>query len=481
MRDPMPEALTESFCERCGTRYEFEAPQRLSPLRKTRGLVAGFKNYLTSQEPLSDAIGDAFRSEEQELAATQLDAFHAAFNFCIDCRQYACTNCWNEGSGRCRSCAPIAGTDDLVARLESAYRADHSGLSGTAAFDVHDHGASADQMGAPAWPAHDLVETNGAHAPESWPSVADLEPGSVVGAETTSEWAQTIGLEPMAADAGVSEATPGPEPVGVDMPMAAETSYQEPEPVLAWESDVEFTLAPEAAPEPEFEEYELQPTFELEPATPAAPFEVIAPPEVIAEPEPEPVAAVAEPEPQPIAPPAEPEAEPIAAAAEQAPEPPAAPVVPEPRAPRPIRPITPVTETVLRVEAPPRVEAPRAEPPRVEAPPRLVPRPAPTPIDHPALAARKASLDLLGLDDPGVGTVPAQRGNVLPYRSSGAAANASDLAQRIGPSPLWDASAREVAAALSAVGVQSCGECGLSLSASARFCRRCGTQQARSA
>ncbi|MDP9272629.1 MAG: zinc ribbon domain-containing protein, partial [Chloroflexota bacterium] len=121
------------------------------------------------------------------------------------------------------------------------------------------------------------------------------------------------------------------------------------------------------------------------------------------------------------------------------------------------------------------------EPPRVEAPPRLVPRPAPTPTDHPALAARKASLDLLGLDDPGVGTVPAQRGNVLPYRSSGAAANASDLAQRIGPSPLWDASAREVAAALSAVGVQSCGECGLSLSASARFCRRCGTQQARSA
>jgi hypothetical protein len=459
----MPEALTESFCERCGTRYEFEAPQRLSPLRKTRGLVAGFKNYLTSQDPLSDAIGDAFRSEEQELAATQLDAFHAAFNFCIDCRQYACTNCWNEGSGRCRSCAPIAGTDDLVARLESAYRADHSGLSGTAAFDVHDHSASADELGAPAWPAHDLVETNGAHAPESWPAVADLEPGSGVGAETTSEWAQTIGLQPMAADAGIPGAAPGSEPVGADMRISPETSYQEPEPVLAWESDVEFTLAPEAAPEPEFEEYELQPTFALEPATPASPIEVIAPSEVIAEPEPEPVAAVAEPEP-------EPEAEPIAAAAEQAPEPPIAPVAPEPRAPRPILPITPVTETVLHVEAPPRVEAPR-----------LVPRPPPTPTDHPALAARKASLDLLGLDDPGVGTVPSQRGNVLPYRSSGAAAHASDFAQRIGASPLWDASAREVAAALSAVAVQSCGQCGLSLSASARFCRRCGTQQARSA
>jgi ribosomal protein L40E len=34
---------------------------------------------------------------------------------------------------------------------------------------------------------------------------------------------------------------------------------------------------------------------------------------------------------------------------------------------------------------------------------------------------------------------------------------------------------------MSNIGVQACGECGLSLSASARFCRRCGTRQARSA
>jgi ribosomal protein L40E len=45
----------------------------------------------------------------------------------------------------------------------------------------------------------------------------------------------------------------------------------------------------------------------------------------------------------------------------------------------------------------------------------------------------------------------------------------------------WDASAREVAGAMTSIGVQACGHCGLSLSASARFCRRCGTRQARSA
>jgi ribosomal protein L40E len=44
---------------------------------------------------------------------------------------------------------------------------------------------------------------------------------------------------------------------------------------------------------------------------------------------------------------------------------------------------------------------------------------------------------------------------------------------------VWEASAREVDAG--GVTVQSCGECGLALSASAKFCRRCGTRQAQPA
>ena len=64
----MTETLTESFCERCGTRYEFSAPTRLNPLRKTRGLIGGLKNYLTSQDALGDALDDAMRTEEGSLA-----------------------------------------------------------------------------------------------------------------------------------------------------------------------------------------------------------------------------------------------------------------------------------------------------------------------------------------------------------------------------------------------------------------------------
>ena len=108
--------------------------------------------------------------------------------------------------------------------------------------------------------------------------------------------------------------------------------------------------------------------------------------------------------------------------------------------------------------------------------------------DDPALAARRAKLDLLGLGDPGEGPVGAGAQNVLPYRSSGASVHPAEMAARqaagmagaVGGS-FWEASAREVAGVMSNIGVQACGECGLSLSASARFCRRCGTPQARSA
>jgi hypothetical protein len=49
-------------------------------------------------------------------------------------------------------------------------------------------------------------------------------------------------------------------------------------------------------------------------------------------------------------------------------------------------------------------------------------------------------------------------------------------------SPVWAASSRDVLAAGApgaggSVGVQACVSCGLSLSANARFCRRCGTRQ----
>ena len=148
------------------------------------------------------------------------------------------------------------------------------------------------------------------------------------------------------------------------------------------------------------------------------------------------------------------------------------PVVAE-AAPEPPRPIAPISETILHFPEP--GAAPAAHAP-VEQ------EPVAAQADSPELAARRAQLDLLGLGDPGEGPVEPDRPNVLPYRSRGQAASPAELAALAAQGArFWEASAQEVASAVGNVGIQNCGECGLSLSANARFCRRCGTRQARSA
>ncbi|MGH2417423.1 MAG: hypothetical protein ACRDFY_03745, partial [Candidatus Limnocylindria bacterium] len=165
---------------------------------------------------------------------------------------------------------------------------------------------------------------------------------------------------------------------------------------------------------------------------------------------------------------AEPEPEPIVAEVEFEPEPVVAEVEPEPEAPT--RRMPPIGDTILHF--PTRPALPPAEDERTAAAAEA---------DGPELAARRAQLDLLGLGDPGEGPVtPAQQ--PLPYRSRGAGVTQAELARAAAlRGSFWEASAREVASAGAQVGVQSCGQCGLSLSANARFCRRCGTRQAQSA
>ncbi|HEX2883654.1 MAG TPA: hypothetical protein VHQ42_03685 [Candidatus Limnocylindria bacterium] len=501
----MAETLTESFCERCGTRYEFKAPTRLNPLRKTRGLFGGLKNYLTSQDDLGDAIGDAMRSEEDALAAAQLEAFHESFNFCIECRQYTCLNCWNDEAGRCRTCAPVAGTDDLAERLAAAAAgatpveaiATQPDLAALEAADLQR------RLGLEAWPTSDLPEpaVADARAQVAWPEVdvttspyasTDRTPSPTEFerplAEPAAEPTPEHELEPVTAEAA-------PEPELEPEPMVAEAE-PEPEPVLVEAMEPEPEQTAEAAPEPEpvlaeAMEPEPEPVLAWEPvaleaeeeATVAEPprllhvvawdedaaLELTQPEPIKAEAEPEPIEADAEPEPMVAE--AEPEPEPIVAEVVEN-EPAAAAVEPPPTAgadasvaPRPPR-IAPISETILRF------------PSERTAPSAPSTQPEPTPLaaedESPDVAARRAQLDLLGLGDPGEGPVTPQRPAVLPYRSRGAAAPVQGTG-------FWEASAREVASAPANIGVQSCGECGLSLSANARFCRRCGTRQARSA
>lgn len=209
----MTEILTESFCERCGTRYDFGAPEPLSTKRKTRGLVTGLRQFIMSQDSLSDSIGDAMRAEEEAIAAAQIDAFQEAFNFCLDCRRYTCVSCWNDDAGRCRSCMPLAGVDDIAGFDERLVHPPH-----TAALEGAVSATDADVL---TWPAAEGV------ASDAWPSVDSIAPAAATNGAPSE-------AEPIAAQATEVEPEPAPE------------AAPEPEPIAAVEIEPEPPVTPEA-------------------------------------------------------------------------------------------------------------------------------------------------------------------------------------------------------------------------------------------
>jgi ribosomal protein L40E len=119
---------TDSYCERCGTRYVFRASAaKTLSLSGARVLAKGLKNFvLTDGQSISDAMTLARHDDEHEDATRAAEAFHRAFNFCMTCRQYACSSCWNERQGACLTCAPepgfepVAPEDHLIVRTPVA-------------------------------------------------------------------------------------------------------------------------------------------------------------------------------------------------------------------------------------------------------------------------------------------------------------------------------------------------------------------------
>jgi hypothetical protein len=105
----MPD-LTDSFCERCGTRYAFGADAPKGPsLKGARVLAKGLRNFvLTDGQSLSDSLEAARLDDSHESSTRITEAFHRTFNFCMQCRQYACEHCWNAEAGACLSCVPLA-------------------------------------------------------------------------------------------------------------------------------------------------------------------------------------------------------------------------------------------------------------------------------------------------------------------------------------------------------------------------------------
>jgi hypothetical protein len=550
----MTEILTESFCERCGTRYTFET---VAPRQKRLGglktLGRGLKTFVMSDDTsLDEAMASARSDEEREMTGRQLDAFHKTFNFCMNCRQYTCSNCWNPIEARCLSCAPRA--DQVIGEppLQLVHTHDVAPALDELLIAPPDLAPSGEVIEAelPAMGAVDILgRLDVAPADDVAPArAAEPEPQIEVEAEPVLE--AVVQPEPALAAESVPEAEAEPilaiEPVAptngvepdLESMLAATTAVVEParlEPeaedadagaaAALFEAAAEAHAAEAAAealePEAPPEAFEAAPSSPPEPPTTderartataqtggmmrrfrpgqslddeIAAYEATlgTPTEpAIGEPdgEPEPVAAfeaVPEPsraieapaaafEPEPVA--AEPmAAEPETPEAAPVPEPELADMAPlaaEPQAPAPQR-------DIVEQPAWPSLDVPAAAEPEGTPEWPTGPRwPTALPMQPSPPAVRPAV-------PPPVANVPPPFATPPPAATGQPAASNDALsfltARRAGEA-MWAASAQDVVTAAgrpgaeAQLGVRSCVSCGLSLSATARFCRRCGTRQ----
>jgi hypothetical protein len=414
----MTEILTESFCERCGTRYTFESARPKTRLKSVKVLSRGLKNFVLSDDTSIDEAMAAARSEtDREVTAHQLDAFHKTFNFCMSCRQYTCPNCWNEPEARCLSCAPLALPAEPV-RLEDLAAFGEGGLIG-------DTGLIGEVAGGNGAPAHE----------EAFIEPAPVEPASLEPVSeplAVSDVAEVDSVEANAAQKAAAQTSGLLRRFRPGQNLDAELDAYERERSQAAGSGAaaEATVGESASAEPRVEPIEASPaTVEAEPVAEAASVEAPAAVEAgqpITEPEPEP---------QPLA---------AASAADVVEQPTWRITAPDASGAAPIPP-------TAEPGGPVPVQATAAQPTDATGEPQWPTRP-----QWPG-ASPTAGLPFLGRPATGQGGIEA----------------------------LWAASNQELVTAPPPPGraatssIQPCVSCGLSLSATARFCRRCGTLQAR--
>ena len=476
----MTEILTESFCERCGAKFTFEsAPPSGGPLARATTLARGLRNFLTSDESLEEALAEARRDRERKASGIQLQAFHDTFNFCFSCRQYTCRDCWNEAAGKCRTCAPMPGVPDPLELRELQARLDRLEAEASAASLAATAEPEPATVDVRSWPTADAPSAGSAgtapaapETPEAFAEVVPAEPGEI----------EPILVEETRHLAGSTAPT---EPAAAAEPLAAETGTAATAPeAQAATAAPETEVPPAAAALPAPAAEVPAPTAELPAPEPEAP----APEAVIAVPEAEPPApAVEVPAPEPEAPAPEaarvaetPAEEPVTVEATPAA---AEAQVSEAAGIPALRP--PAVEPAISAAVPPERETSSGEPgpaPHVVEAPPPTPRvpvhppqpPAPGAGPWQVVAPDAAPSETVGWPpssaQPSVGA-PTTMGWRLRHRESAR----PQVSARITHS-VWEESTRDIVTRPGS-GIQACQGCGLPLSASARFCRRCGARQ----
>ncbi len=93
----MTDPVLQSFCERCGTRYTFSETEATPP-EENKGVLSRFGRR-------TPVLGEVETPGRATMPASS-EQFAGIFHFCLDCRQYICTECWNTEAGGCLSCRP---------------------------------------------------------------------------------------------------------------------------------------------------------------------------------------------------------------------------------------------------------------------------------------------------------------------------------------------------------------------------------------
>ena len=221
--------FTDSYCERCGTRYTFgPTPSKGPSLAGARVLAKGLKNFVMNDEAsLDEAMASARMDVERGQTTRIAEEFHRTFNFCMTCRQYACDQCWNPNQGACISCAPlwdrepIAPEDPPIVLTQIAQRT----LGGAAPTILPTANAGGGDISAEVvpWPSEDLLpgrpapRRSGKHASEPTTTVPEFAQPA-----PATQPAQSPALEPQPE----TELSPAREPQAAQESQAQSQSRE---------------------------------------------------------------------------------------------------------------------------------------------------------------------------------------------------------------------------------------------------------------
>jgi ribosomal protein L40E len=446
----MTEILTESFCERCGTRYTFESARPKARLQGVKVLSRGLKNFVLSDSTSIDEAMASARSEaDRDSTAHQLDAFHKTFSFCMSCRQYACANCWNEPEAKCLSCAPLA-IVPLAVPVEPARFDDLSALRAAALFGEAGHGngnGAAEHhhdgelghpwIGTGADPEIELIGLGETAAIEPAPEIELIGLGETAAMEPAPE-IELIGLGETAA---ILAAEPDLAPAGAP-PVPSDTHGK----AAAQTRSLLRRFRPGQSLDAELAAFERQRGGGSSDAEQMASIAPEAPP---------PAATIApETQVEVSAPPPE---------ALRA----AVPIESEGTSPQRTDPIDVIPQPTWRITAPDAISPSPFPAPKGPGPG------SPSPTVPTGSVGGEPQWPATPQWPVAASAAPPAAG--LPFLGRPATPQG-------GIDALWAASNQELstarpAAGKSATSVQPCVSCGLSLSSTARFCRRCGTSQ----